>query len=69
LIDGELEHAVFPVDGPAPWLLSALPLKSGYHVVIPRYSPWQDDEVYSEVRVLGTEELKHSGTTARLSSL
>ena len=63
LIDSDLEHAVFPVDGPAPWLLSALPVQSGYHVVIPRYSPWQGGEVYSEIRVLGTEKLEHNGAT------
>lgn len=58
LIDLELDHPVFPVDGPQPWLVGLLPLREGYSAVIPRFSQWSGEEVWKEVRVLGSERVE-----------
>ena len=62
LIDAKTSHPVLPVDGPAPWFLSALPLKEDFHAIIPKYSMWERDEFPEEVRVLGSEILERNGT-------
>lgn len=61
LIDTKTSRPVLPVDGPAPWLLSALPLKANFHAIIPRYSTWEMSELNEEVVVLGTETLERKG--------
>lgn len=61
LIDMRTSQPVFPVDGPSPWLLSALPLKEDFSVVIPRYSMWDKSEHNEELNVVGTETLERNG--------
>lgn len=63
LIDRKIPQPVFPVDGPVPWLLGSLPLKQNFHVILPRYSMWQDREIFEEVHVLGSESLHRHGKT------
>ena len=61
LFDAGTSRPVFPVDGPAPWLLSALPLEENFNLVIPRYSMWDNREHNEELHVLGTEILERNG--------
>ena len=61
LIDLDLDHPVFPVDGPQPWLVSLLPLREGYAAAIPRFSQWSGGEEWKEVSVLGSETLDVDG--------
>jgi hypothetical protein len=61
LIDLALDHPVFPVDGPQPWLVGLLPLRDGYAAAIPRFSQWDGGEVWKEVRVLGSETVEVDG--------
>ncbi|MBI3112344.1 MAG: hypothetical protein HYZ01_12325 [Ignavibacteriales bacterium] len=61
LIDMETSHPVFPVDGPAPWLLSALPLRENFAIVIPRYSMWEKGARNEALKVIGTETLERHG--------
>jgi hypothetical protein len=61
LIDTRTSWPVFPVDGPAPWFLSALPLRENFKVVIPRYSMWDNSEHYEHSEVIGTEVLERNG--------
>jgi hypothetical protein len=61
LIDLDLDHPVFPVDGPQPWLVGLLPLREGYAAAIPRFSQWNGGEVWKEVAVLGSETLDVDG--------
>ena len=58
LIDLELDYPVFPVDGPQPWLVGLLPLREGYTAVIPRFSQWSGEQVWSEVTVVGSESVE-----------
>lgn len=61
LIDMKTPQPVFPADGPAPWFLSALPLKENFSAVIPRYSMWEQSEFNEELHVIGTERLERNG--------
>ncbi len=61
LIDMISSRPVLPIDGPAPWFLSALPLKDGFSVVIPRYSMWDKAERYEELTVIGKEMFERNG--------
>lgn len=61
LIDVALDHPVFPVDGPQPWLVGLLPLRNEYAAAIPRFSQWNGGEVWKEVTVLGSETVEVDG--------
>ncbi len=61
LFDRKASRPVLPVDGPAPWLLGALPLDTNFHVFMPRYSMWETKEFIEEIHVLGTEILEREG--------
>ncbi len=63
LIDLELDHPVFPVDGPQPWLVGVLPLAEGYAAAIPRFSQWEGAEVWDQLSVVGSERVEVNGTT------
>jgi hypothetical protein len=61
LLDVPLDGPVFPVDGAAPWLLSALRLTEETLVVIPRFDPWSGAMKEDRVEVLGPETVNFDG--------
>ena len=61
LIDAKVPALVFPLDGPSPWLLSAFPLGENLSIILPRYSMWDNREVLTELKVVGTETLERGG--------
>ncbi len=61
LFDVALDHHVLPVDGPHPWLPSALPLSQAMRVVVPRFSPWSVAERWHSYRVTGREPVLVEG--------
>ena len=61
LLQKELQRRVFPVDGPAPWFVSLLPLQESYKAVVPRFSQWEGKEKLSIIEVVGTEQLDWNG--------
>ncbi len=61
LLDRQLDHPVFPVEGQIPWLFPLLPLAPGYAAAIPHYSEWAGAEQWKTIRVTGTETVRHGG--------
>lgn len=61
LLDLEAPAPVFPVDGPAPWLLTAFPLREGYRAVIDRFSMWDRAAKPQEIAVSGSETVERGG--------
>lgn len=61
LLDLELQHPVFPVEGQIPWLFPLLPLAEGYTAAIPHFSQWDGGESWTEIRVLGREAIELNG--------
>jgi hypothetical protein len=61
LIDAVIAHPVLPVDGPAPWLLTVLPLAEGYSATLRRFDPWTGAEKTMSMRVLGSEKTEWQG--------
>ena len=58
LLDRQLDHPVFPVEGQIPWLFPLLPLAPGYAATIPHYSEWAGAEQWKTARVTGTETVR-----------
>ncbi len=61
LINAVVPHPVLPVDGPAPWLLTVLPLADGYATTLRRFDPWSAAEKPKSLRVLGSERIEWQG--------
>ncbi|HSM16341.1 MAG TPA: hypothetical protein VK845_04995 [Gemmatimonadales bacterium] len=61
VLDQQLDHPVFPIEGQVPWLFPLLPLAEGYAATIPHYSEWAGGEQWSTIRVLSSEMVR-SGT-------
>ena len=57
LLDLDLEHPVFGVEGQVPWLLPLLPFAPGYTAVVPHFSPWSGREKWDTVSVVGSEQV------------
>jgi hypothetical protein len=63
LIDRDIDHPVFPVEGQIPWLFPLLPLAPGYRAVVARFSQWDNKEVWSELAVIASENVELKGRT------
>lgn len=61
LIDRRL-GSVFPVEGQIPWLFPLLPLADGYRAAVPHYSEWEDQEVWTTIRVVASEPVVLGGS-------
>lgn len=57
LLDRELAHPVFGVEGQVPWLLPLLPLAAGYMAAVPHFSPWDGGERWTTISVIGAERV------------
>ena len=54
-LDRRLARPVLPLEGQLPWLLGLLPLRDGYVGAIEQFSPWEGEEVWRRIEVLGSE--------------
>jgi len=62
LINQMYEHRLFPIEGQVPWLFPLLPMKLNYSVAFPHYSPWDAQERWRYLTVIGEEDLDIGGT-------
>ncbi len=63
LVDRQLDHPVFPVEGQVLWLSPLLPLEAGYRAAIPHFSQWEGGEQWSVIHVLGSERVDVGGVS------
>lgn len=58
LLDVQIGHPVYPIEGQIPWLFPMLPLREGYRAAIAHFSQWSGTEEWADVIVIGSERIQ-----------